>query len=259
VRFTICRIVGNELPPRDTPNSKLQCLRWLLDFDKLPDVQYVYLVNQIVDPEYREVVLQMLQGQTVIEREFDIQKYRACRDFHAKILYAIDINGARNFGFEHCRKDADFVAILDQESYYQRLEMRAIIERIQDDQRHNPLRMYYGTKSRRFHYTEFPDDPAALPEAESMLIMRHDADKRFDTSLKFGDGEKIALLQQLGYKFNGLQATIAPDALAKDVGICMHISFGDAKAEKETLYRGDLRQRSLHQLIETIDRIYPEK
>lgn len=255
MNFTICRIVGNELPPRDTVGSKLACLKWLLEVDRSPHARYVYMLNQVIDPAYRDTLRQALVGQEVIEVPFSFQRYRECGSDAERIRYAININAARNHAIRYCQGFSDFVACLDQESYYHQLEIPRIIDRIRLDQRKHPQRQYYGTVSKRFHILSIPADTATLPDAEPMVIVRKDAVRLFDPTLKFGDGDKVELLEYMGYNCRSSKITVSGDR-AMNVGTCLHISFGDARAESDVHWRGDLRSQSLQQLLQRIDELH---
>lgn len=256
MRFTICRIVGNELPPRDTPGSKLACLKWLVDFDRSPLVQYVYLLNQVVDPIYRDAIREVLKDQHVLEVPFSITEYRRCQTDDDKIRYAININAARNHGIRYCQQFSDFVACLDQESYFNKLEIPKIIDRIEKDQRRNNRRQHYGVVSKRFHIESIPQDVSTLPDAEPMVIVRSDTVRLFDPSIMFGNGDKIELLQYMGYNFSRPELVVE-HGMSVNVGTCLHVSFGDERAERDIHWRGDLRRQSLQQLLRRIDELYP--
>lgn len=258
MRFTICRIVGNELPPRDTPGSKLDSLRWLIANDRVPGVHYAYVINHIVDPAYREEVLAVLKGQDTVEMPFDPTMYWQLPDTDSKIRYAININAARNFGIRYCQASSDFVACLDQECYFQPDEVDRIIKNIAADQSEANFRRHYGVVSKRFHISEIPEDFSKYPDAEPMVIVRHDATRLFDESLKFGAADKLELLSYMGYTVGAAKVRLRGDR-ARTVGICLHVSFGDREAEHDIIYRGEQRALSLKRLLERIDELYPRK
>lgn len=257
MRFTICRIVGNELPPRDTPGSKLDCLRWLIDNDKVPGVHYTYVINHVVDPEYRDKVLDVLKGQDTVEIPFDHTIYWQIPDVGSRIRYTININAARNFGIRYCQSFSDFVACLDQECYFQPHETASIIKKITNDQAEMKFRQHYGVVSKRFHIGEIPEDFSKYPDAEPMVIVRQDATRLFDEQLQFGDGDKLELLSYMGYAVWTDKVKLRGER-ARTVGTCLHVSFGDREAEHSMKYRGAQRALSLQQLITTVDELYPK-
>lgn len=258
MRFNICRIVGNELPPRDTPGSKLDCLRWLIANDRSPKVSYTYVINHIVDPEYREQVIGVLKDQDTIEMPFDETIYWQMPDLDSRIRYAININAARNYGIRYGQASYDFVACLDQECYFQPHEIDRIIKNIEADQSEAPRRQHYGVVSKRFHIAEIPESFDKYPDAEPMVIVRGDATRLFDESLRFGAADKLELLAHMGYSVGSAKVKLRGET-ARTVGTCLHVSFGDREAEHDIRYRGEQRALSLKHLLTRIDELYPRK
>ncbi len=256
MRFTICRIVGNELPPRDTPGSKLDCLKWLIATDKAPNARYVYVLNHIIDPDYLSQVREVLHGQEVLDFPFNIDTYRECNpDTASRIRYAISINAARNFGIRYCQHESDFVACLDQECYIEADEIWRVRDRILRDQR-DSRRQHYGLVSKRVHISAGPK-PEDAPDCEPMVIFRQDALQLFDPQLPFGQRDKLALLSYMGYTVD-LKGVRLRGEKARTVGTCIHMSFGDPAVECDIFHRGDLRAASLTQLLNRITEIYGE-
>lgn len=256
MRLAVCRIVGNELPPRDTPGSRIDCLNWMLDIDRSPLVQYVYVINHILDPDYREQIIETLKDQTTIEMPFDPSIYGQCPDKQSRIRYAININEARNYGIRFCQQSADFVACLDQDCYFESQEVKRVIRNIEHDQVMAPYRRHYGVITKRCHITAIPEDFAQLPDAEPMVIVRNDATRLFDPALAFGDSDKIELLEFMGYTVSGCSIQRHGEN-ARTAGTCIHMSFGDEKAENDIHYRGDIRTQSLKRMLVKIDELYP--
>ncbi len=258
MRFTICRIVGNELPPRDIPGSKLDCLKWLLDVDRSPLVRYVYVTNHIVDPHYHDQVMDVLRDEEVVDFPFDVIRMRTnVTGEEAKLHYAISINEARNFGIRYCQQFSDFIACMDQECYFRPEEIPKIIKRIEADQEASDYRrQHYGVMSKRIHITDIPEDLSTVPDCEPMVIVRGDTTKLFDPMLTFGQRDKIALLEWMGYSVDHRGVRHRGDR-SRNVGTCIHMSFGDPNAEVDIHHRGNQRALSLVRLMERIDEIYP--
>lgn len=260
MRLTILRVVGNELPPRDAPGSKLAALKWLVQTDTSPDVQYVYLLNRIFDPAYLAQVYEVLQGQEIIEFPFDIEKYRKIPATpESRIWYAVGINEARNFGIRYCQAQSDFVACLDQECFIPRDELPRVIEFIERDQGvYSHVRRHYGLVSKRCHIAAIPEDYHTVDDAEPMVIVREDTTELFDAALMFGRRDKLALLEWMGYTVDKRGVRHRGER-AKTAGICVHMAFGDPAIEEDIHLRGDLRALSLQRLLDRIDQVYAKR
>jgi hypothetical protein len=71
MKFVQCRVVGNELPPRDIIGTKLNCLKWIVKNGNLSNVSNLWVINHIIDTNYRSEVIKILSKENVIEMKFD--------------------------------------------------------------------------------------------------------------------------------------------------------------------------------------------
>jgi hypothetical protein len=237
MNYVIARVVGNELPPRDEDNSKYRSLIHILESERKEGFDRVWVLNRIHDPAYRRLLIETLAGEKVLEIPFKLKEYFKCPDLHQRILYATNLNAARNFVLGYCRPRYRFTAMLDQDCYYFPEDWPKVQEIIEADQKIND-RKYYCSPSIRWHPDMSPEK--IMPEEESMIIFRNDADKCFNPELVYGDRTKVELL-----------ARIAGESL-KAATVC-HIAYSDARSELERGRRHQMRQESIGKLIEMLD------
>ncbi len=257
MKLTICRMVGNELTPSDSLGSKLDCLKWLVDTDRSPLVRTVYVVNHIVDPHYESQVLDVLRDEEFIEFPFDIFRFRHnVTGQAARLHYALSTNEGRNFGIRYCQQFSDFIACLDQDCYFREEDIPHIISRIEQDQEVSERRrQYYGVVTKRVHNSHIPRDLNTLTDSEPMVIVRSDVDKLFDPMLAYGQRDKLALLEHLGYVVNRHGVQHHGDK-ARTVGACLQVAFGPQTNYSEARCT-ELRTESLTRLMTRIEELYP--
>ena len=244
VKFAVCRIVGNELPPRDTPGSKLESLEWVVKNCYLRNVHNTWVLNHIIDADYRDKVLSILVGQDVTDLPFDRHEYAKKKSKWSKVRYAVNINAARNHGVKYSRAGSDFVVCLDQDCFFFPDEWERVVGRMAAD---GFSKKYYGVRSKRIHVNHM--DHTKVVAGEAMVIFRSDADVLFDEAIPFGKNSKVALLRKLGYDS---EFRVSGD-LCENVGWVAHLACGDHETEKDVVTRCDLRMESLDLLVKKLD------
>lgn len=228
MKFIQCRIIGNELPPRDANNSKLACLEWIITNGNLNNVDNLWVLNNIIDDSYREKVLSLLKDQEIIEMKLDFRSYHHKKTWDEKVVCAININAARNFGVKHAQKKCDYVICLDQDCYFWQQEWENVKRKINN-------KPYYAVSSRRIHISK-PTLPA--PNGEEMLIFRNNSTQYFDETIPFGKADKVELIRRLN---------------CPNIGWVGHMAFGEEEIEKDVLYRSKMRGISLSLFLEQLD------
>lgn len=245
--FLFCRILGNELPPRDKPNSRLESLRYILNHEILENRDNLWIINHIHDPILLEKTINLLgeysQNYTVLT--FDKNHYQSLKTRNEKICYAININEARNHGLKIGQQTHDFVVSLDGDCFFTPDLWDVVQKNITLDQKLNP-RQYYAVITKRLLQSN--KNINNLPDEEPMLIFRNDADIYFDPTIPFGQNPKVKLLQKLGFK-NGNMTT----EQCKIIGYVLHISFSDDAIETQLNTRMDMREKSIEILLRKLD------
>jgi hypothetical protein len=229
VRFSLVRILGNDLPPRHPRGQTRRNLREILDREPdLPGCERRWVVNRIVDPEEEAAIVALLEERSepyllrpLARDGTDLPDWRwdaavegeptylgpvdpvgRGRDSRLRRLYdrrvraLIDINGARNAAIEAGRQRAPWVLPWDGGCLLTRDAFDALVDTVTRD----PELRYLAVPTARIVDLAVLDDPHVRPDAddEHMLAFHRDATERFDPRLTYGVRDKVALLRRLG-------------------------------------------------------------
>lgn len=256
-KYAVCRIVGNELPPRDRPGARLEVLRSILDNERLPvDAKRVWILNHIIDPEYKQQVQDLLtsRGETYYDLPFSIKRYLTYLTPEEKILYAININRARNEAIKQGKKIARLVLILDGDNYLSADAWTSIVADV--DQ--NPDVSYFYSPIQRVE--SIVDAAAAKFEpqkaGEPIVIMRSNAEETFAETIAFGNNEKVELLNRLGISsmdVSGLWDTKQASNRCKRAGYVLHLPTGEPSVEENMSQRHQFRKQAVEALLARLD------
>ncbi len=260
-RYALSRIIGNELPPRDRLHGRIDAIRFILQNETLPENWgRFWLLNRIHDPEYRAEVLRLLEehGETTGELPFELDRYGDLGSFKEKVLYAVNVNSARNHVFAVGRRSSRFVFVLDGDCVFRTRELTDIDASIQKDQRAHPDRRHYSLPMIRASAQEIINgDPGDEYLEEPQLAFRDDAEILFDESLAFGNNDKVELLLRLGHKpyvEGQLQEhPLEHERLCLSIGQVFHLHTGGRASEEDRIERGVRREVSLRRLVESLD------
>ena len=242
----IFRILGNENPPRDTPGRRLEVLEDILrsepNFDK---VDKWYIVNRLYDIQYRRSICEMLDRYNAkyivipIDREAVIN----ADDINEKIRISININQTRNFAVDFGKHIAKYTIVLDGDCIFDREGWREVDEAMRDGD---------------FQYLSIPHKRHGGSLAEPMVAFRYDSIRRFDESIKFGEGDKLRFLFEIGHIRSTQNGHIHVQGdLTKTVGYVHHLSTGESVVESDLSTRLDLREKSLDLMIKNIQAKVP--
>ena len=254
MNIMICRIIGNELPPRDMPGGKIETLRWILKHEPR-DLPRFWVLNHLHDGDYRAKVIQLLRefDQPVDELVFEASRYAHLTNDRERCLYAINVNEARNHGIRCCAGATTFIACLDQECWCSLRQWSEVVRFIDADQRACPQRCYYGLRMKRIVDGDF-SAADVLPDEEPQIIFRNDAPRLFDSAIPFGEGDKVELLSYLGY--GSLPHFLLSGSACRDAGTVMHLAAGEERQEREIHFRAEQRSRSVEHLLRALDHRY---
>ena len=257
------RILGNELPPRDTVGSRVEQLRYILEKEPaLPGCKKLWVINRVVDKELLESYLTALwdahHDYTVIP--FDKYEYRAAQDRNEKLHAAIGINSARNRAITYGHEWSDWALIVDGDCMFTYQGWKMFTAFVVRDQQECPQRQYYTVPSSR---CKLQDDRivALCDRAEAQPMFRRDSKLRFDEDLVFGQSDKQMLLRQLGHNILGYdnQAKVSEGSLCASYGFICHLATGDDRTELDVNHRVMLRRKSLEMLLEKLDNVCEQR
>jgi hypothetical protein len=242
MNYCLCRVIGNELPPKDCDGCKIESLKFVLEMDKKIEASKIWLINRVLNPNYRREVRRILGHAEIMEIPFEANEYVASDD---KTHYLTNINPARNALIKRALSKNDFAVSLDQDCFFSLDLWLGVMSRISSD----PLnRSFYGLVSKRTTL-ETVSNYDSVPDGESMLIFRKNAPFMFDESLVFGQNDKVSLLEKLGYE--GLSIVRGDECMI--AGNILHIGY-DSKIETDLGMRMDLRRQGLNNLREKAER-----
>jgi hypothetical protein len=258
-KWAVVRILGNELVPRDRPGSRLTTLDYILQHEPpLEDADKLWVLNRVVEPQlltnYELMLWNHDYGEDrVLELSFSPTEYVAARTFKQKVLAAIGINNARNQAIAWAHElGYQWVLILDGDCMWQRPDW------------HNWLKQT-RLHEHRYQYFSVPHCRAAVcPEGmlqidltlqECQIAFSRGSTLRFDETLPFGQDDKLSLLRVLGHttgRESGAWQTM-PNALTKMIPRVIHLPTGDTATETDQRHRREQRERSLQQLVRSLD------
>ncbi|WP_167772700.1 alginate lyase family protein [Ramlibacter henchirensis] len=226
----LCRILGNDLPPRHCRKQTLRNVEFILRNESaLPRVQKRWILNRLVDTEVQQQLLQMLNdaAQDVLVIPFegdaldglqpsfphfsaddfapllcgqilDDYRYTLLLDhaFHDSNRYVMNVNGARNVALD--TGDAfGWVLPWDGNCFIHPSGWKKILEAIDG----SSTEKYIIVPMERVLRNDELLSPTFTCEAleEPQIIFRSDALERFDGDLRYGRYSKVEFLRRISY------------------------------------------------------------
>jgi len=256
MKYAITRIIGNELPPRDTIGNRVRSLQFILDNEPaFPDCSKIWMVNQIEDQQTRNRILELLKPYRVEILTLDKSKFLKCKTFEEKVVEAINVNKARNMGLDISREQHKFTFLFDGDCFFtQQLWDKTIADMQSDGESHK----YYGVPGVRI-IESIPADPLAERMWEPSIVFRYDAELRHDETIPFGKSERLKFMKRLGYTSKTGVTQLQNENMCKNVGCLLHISFNDSTTESDLRYRMALRDESVRRFVAMLEQKYSRK
>jgi hypothetical protein len=273
MNISVFRILGNDLPPRHVRGQTYQNTRFILDHE--PELAFgtkQWIVNRIVDPEAEADLLELLRkhGQQYLHVPFDCQEYRASikahlrkptlralRDallgnMHLKILYIMNVNGARNIALEHGKQKADWVFPLDGNCCFTRDGWDEIVEKLSKETDFNQyflLPMHRLTSNDQY----FSFKPADFPEHEPQVIIGRDTQERFHPRYRYGADSKIEFINRIGFHLSRTKFAVTADNRERHIGSVVRLYSGQKTGESDLETRRHLRHRAIRAMLRNVD------
>jgi hypothetical protein len=213
LKFGICRVLGNDLPPRHHPDQTLKNLEYILSKEgDLPGASKIFHLNRIVEPSKVDKMAKMISdhGHTIIEDPFVLADYRKLQSQEERVLYFTNVNKARNACLDFALTKYDVAVILDGSAFFQPKGWEGFQNMVYE----RPEDAVYGIGVHRaasISEIESPNFAPVLRERyvfgngdarigirEPYLAFTSHADVRFDESLRYGRADKAELLYRLG-------------------------------------------------------------
>jgi hypothetical protein len=249
-RLIVGRILGGELPPRDTPGARLAGLRQLLtryEHGYITRDERFWVVNRVIDPELQAAYVETLQaaGESYVAIPFDPAAYAAATTRDEKIVAAIGINQARNELIDDGLARGDYVLALDGDCYFTEAEYAAVIATLADY-----TLPYFSLRTLR---TAADDPTRVLEVAEPMAAFSARGTMRFDETLPFGRGPKLDLLYRLGHSRKNPHIALDHEKYTRVIGTVRHAATGDEQVDIDTALRQDVRRKAVDALLARLD------
>ncbi|MEM9302992.1 MAG: hypothetical protein AAGE01_12820 [Pseudomonadota bacterium] len=273
--IAVVRILGNDLPPRHAPGQTLENLRFMLEHEPpLAGAVRLWVVNRIADRQARDAVTALLtaHGEIIHEIPFDAAAYRAAaayrpgrtelyrppdtpalREHHARVLYAINCNGARNVAIELGRETASWVLPLDGNCIFSGEGWQALRGALEAASPDACLVVPMYRLLANDEYAAF--STADYPEAEPQLAFGPECEERFDEDWRYGYRSKMEVFMRLGMTLE--RSTYGSRVIDADrrAGHVLRLFSGVAEGEGEHGRRAELRDQAIDQLLRRLEEI----
>ena len=255
-KYSIFRIIGNETPPRDEPDARLNTLKFILDNEpEFPNSIKGWVLNCIHDKERRELIAKILaeKNQYVVLVPLWRKNYLKAEAKTQKITNLIGINRARNLAINHGKLISEFTFLLDGDCLFNQDLWDKACGEIEEDQKKSHKKIYSIPTSRStFEHALKSNDPMLL--AEPMTVHRYDSEHYFDENIPFGEGDKLKFLYKLGHsRESGKHHVLLHENLCKSIGLVHHVTGSDYEIELDQKLRIQLRNESIDKLMWQVD------
>lgn len=239
MKVSIWRIIGNELPPRDTPGSRLSVLRTILtEESELPGAVKWFYLNRIVNPDQLAGVVQLLNEfkANYVCMPFD---KKAAINFRTFLLAGVAINKARNEAIAHGHAISDWSVILDGDCFFELSDWD---------------KLYTHMLETNSKYVSIPHCRVGSDKlGEPMLAFRKDSSERFDESRPFAQQDKVELLLRLGHSKIPLSGHLDIEGdKTQLVSKVYHLATGSEETENKLGVRERVRRESLFSMFEKV-------
>jgi hypothetical protein len=255
--FSIFRIIGNELPPRDEPGSRKKVLDFILDNEpNFPDAAKCWIVNCVHDGKRREEICRTLAERDMyyIVIPFWKEKFKEAKTRAEKIVQLIGINRARNQAITAGHLISDFTLVLDGDCYFRQDLWDTFTKGVIKDQKINRSRRYYSLPCSRSTIEHAINNSTPMMLAEPMPVFRYDSTIYFDESIPFGQKDKLMLMYKLHHSQTpGSHHILEREDLCKSISMVHHLTGSKYEIELDTGLRIRLREESLDCLLKQVE------
>jgi len=215
---TVYRILGNDLWPRHGLGQTLAAVRFVLRHEPaLEGCERRWILNRIASRRRERRLIELLTaaGEPFLRLPFDVEEYAAAAartgppprypladelatagalTHHHKMLYGMNVNGARNAALRDGRGRAEWVAPLDGSCVFDRPGWEALRAAVRSGDRSAYAVPLYRLDEER-DYFDF--DPAGQVADEPQVLLRSDAGVEFSEGYRYGRLNKVELLERL--------------------------------------------------------------
>ena len=220
----LIRAIGNSLPPRHDVNQTINNLAFTLEHEEqLPRLSKHWILNRIVDDTVLQRAINLLEhyNETYTTIPFVLSDYdeiayrydRVADDqvgrvpltemmdaavTHEKVVYSININGARNamirYGKQH--SNATYILPFDGNCFL----TRAAWQKLQDGLKDHPDKKYFFVPLDRLdgdNHLLLNQSYVPQPNEEPQIMFRRDSQAEYNPKLRYGNKNKVELMFRL--------------------------------------------------------------
>lgn len=275
MKIAYFRILGNDLIPRHTKGQTLANLNYQLEHEmEFDDVEKIWIVNRIVDPDYEAAIVAALGDRRKFVISVNPTVYKQQVTFEQKYHYLTNVNAARNLCLEQgFVEDNDIVLPFDGNCFFTTegwyLFRNEVINNFNSPYFMVPMsrcQQYSCLKQQPQIKEMYTIGRVKMHNAtEPQIGFGKDHDLRFNTDFKYSVASKVELLWKLGipgiwdywYADKHTQAMLNPSKYVSRVpvwaGYVHRLPSGNAQAETCNVVRGADRQKGLQHLVEQAD------
>lgn len=274
MKAVIYRILGNDLPPRHHKGQTLRNTQFILDNEpELADATKIWIINRIVDAdEERKLVLLLdKHHQEYLHIPFNAHDYhKAIRAMERpkpfynllkakrkrrqlKVLYVMNVNGARNVALQDGKARADWIFPLDGNTCFTLEGWFATVERLngaKDLNRYFAIPMYRLLSNEQ--YRSF--NPVDFPQHEPQMVFGRDTQEQFHPDFSYGKNSKIEMLKRVGIQLGCNTLSFHATSSEQIAGYVVRLFSGEAKGESDFTRRSQLRKRGVDAMLRCVDR-----
>ena len=228
-------------------------MRYILEREDI-GVDRVFILNRILDADYKQKVLSLIKGYTFYELPFDSKHYTTLQDSQ-KLQYITNINAARNYAVTIGQRLFTYSVLLDTACYFNKTGWNAFTDLVAKDTTNQKNKKYYAIPLKRIPAVHFPNSLLKImPLGEPALAFRNDATLRFNEEIVFGSNDKVDLLLRLGADpATSRQHIFLDNTLCSSVGYVLRPPTGNLLYECSLYLRMRARKKALQLLIEKAD------
>ncbi len=227
--FVLYRILGNDLPPRHSPEQTIKSVTFLLEHEpELPHCEKRWVLNRIVNPAQEARLIDLLKSYNQSyfsipyieseygELEFDLNDFPEPGYFYSQAFEALDKtaknralehpyssrncyvmnnNGARNAALLDGKTRAKWVLPWDGNCFLTEKAWSEIVKGVKEAPHHK----YFIVPMMRCLNNQDLLDPDLVPDAveEPQILFRRDSIERFNEKARYGRRPKAEMLWRL--------------------------------------------------------------
>ena len=273
--INICRILGNDLPPRHNTGQTYENLAFILKNEaKFSNCTKTWIVNRIVNTEAEESVIDLLElyKQTYIRIPFCHEEYHnfvtvfvesclAADDKleyehtarHAKSLYIMNVNKARNSAIENGIALYDWVMPFDSNCFFTEQGWNAVQVRLRSEKDLSKIffipmfRLTQNAQALAFAQANFA-------EHEPQVAVGKNSNVSFNEFYRYGYESKTELFNRLGYNTKTSELGITVENDKAKCGFVLRLFSGVKEGENLSFQRFLLREEGIKNIIDVVDR-----